>query len=116
MPKAVVDKSIHVDDEFPRLSGTKVMSDTGSIDSGRVGNTLILKNNYTVSSNTSFYKSKMQSQGWTLDPVANEVNKSAVHDAYLYFTRDNMACIITINRLKKEIGSSIIVNISNTSV
>ncbi|MFV2005179.1 MAG: hypothetical protein ACC650_08220 [Gammaproteobacteria bacterium] len=108
--------SIGPDTSFPRLSGTKILSDTLSKDLGRTGKTLILKNNYSVRSNTSFYLNKMKAKGWIIDPFSKESQRSAVNSTYLYFNRNNESLTITITRLSSEMGSSIVVNITNISV
>jgi len=108
--------SIGPDTSFPKLSGTKVLSDTLSKDSGRAGKTLLLKNNYSVRSNASFYINKMKAKGWIIDPLYKEAHRSAVNSSYLYFNRNNESLTITITRLNTEMGSSIVVNITNISV
>lgn len=116
LPKSIEKGSITVDNSFPRLPGTKVMSDTRSIDTGRAGKTLVLENNHSVRSNASFYMSRLESKGWNIDPMSREAHKGSVHNTYLYFKKNNQSCTITITKLKKIIGSSIVISITNTSV
>jgi hypothetical protein len=108
--------TIRSDTRFPRLPGTKMISDTRSLDSNRVGKTLILNNDHSVRSNGSFYLNTLKEKGWVVDPIAKKAYNSAVNKAYLYFRRKNESCTITITRLQKAIGSSVIVNLSTTSV
>lgn len=107
--------SIRSDTTFPRLPGTKMLSDTRSMDEGRFGKTLMMKNNHSVRSNASFYKNNLKSKGWSLDPATSEVQRLSGNNAYLYFSRNDESITMTITRIKNEFGSSIIVNISNTS-
>lgn len=116
LPKSAEQGSIRVDDSFPKLPGTKVMSDTRSLDTGRAGKTLVLENNYSVRSNASFYMSRLESKGWSIDPMSKEAHQGAVNNTYLYFRKDNQSCTITITKLKEKIGSSVVINITNTSV
>ncbi len=108
--------SIRSDTKFPRLPGTKMMSDTRSLDSGRAGKTLILKNDHSVGSNTSFYLSNLKSKGWSIDPMTERASRTSGHSAYLYFNRNDESITLTITRIQHETGSSIVVNITKTSV
>lgn len=107
--------SIRSDTSFPRLPGTKMLSDTRSMDAGRFGKTLMMKNNHSVRSNASFYMSNLKSKGWSIDPTTAEVQRLSGKSTYLYFSRDNESISMTITRIEHKIGSSIIVNINNTS-
>lgn len=116
LPAAAASGDIELDMEFPRLPGTQIMSDTRSVDSLKAGKTLILKNNHSVRSNTTFYLNRMRSRGWTIDPMAKEASSNATQVAYLFFKRGKVGCTITVTSMDKEIGSAIVVSISNTSV
>lgn len=116
LPAMLNSDSIGPDTSFPKLSGTKVLSDTLSEDSGRTGKTLLFKNSYSVRSNASFYINKMKAKGWIIDPLYKEAHRSAVNSSYLYFNRNNESLTITITRLNSEMGSSIVVNITSISV
>jgi hypothetical protein len=116
LPAAAASGAIEVDKEFPRLPGTQIMSDTRSVDSLKVGKTLIMKNNHSVRSNTTFYMNRMKSRGWTIDPIAKEASSNATQIAYLFFKRGKVGCTITVTPMDKEIGSAIVVSITNTSV
>jgi len=108
--------AIRTDTKFPRLSGTQMLSDTRSSDSGRRGKTLIMKNHYSVETNASFYIDKLKADGWSIDPIAATHQQSTINSKYLYFTRSNESITMTITKQKTEMGSSILVNISNISV
>ncbi|MFQ5761018.1 MAG: hypothetical protein ACE5HM_08585 [Acidiferrobacterales bacterium] len=45
--------------DFPRLGGSKVLTDVESMDEG------ILSNRFSVASNVSYYETAMSKQGWT---------------------------------------------------
>lgn len=115
LPAVAKADSFRTDTKFPRMPGTKLMSDTRSIDDGRVGKTLILKNNHSVKSNATFYTNRLKSKGWALDPMAAEADRNTVNTSYLYFRKNSESCTIAINKLKQEIGSTIVVNITNVS-
>ncbi len=57
-------KESEISQDFPRLSGSELISSTASRDPGKSATTLILRNRFSVSSNTSFYQSRMPSKGW----------------------------------------------------
>ena len=50
--------------EFPKMSGSDVISATESSDSNREATTLIFSNHFSVESNARFYKDKMKALGW----------------------------------------------------
>lgn len=50
--------------DFPRLGGSRVLSDIESIDEGRLAKLLILSNRFSVASNVSYYETAMSKQGW----------------------------------------------------
>ncbi len=49
----------------PQMSGSTVMSDSSSSDSGTLARTLMLINSYSAESNGSFYRNYYSSRGWT---------------------------------------------------
>lgn len=91
--------------KFPRLGGTKILSDTVSRDGDKQASTLILMNDYSVDSNHAFYRSKMELKGWTL--VRGDVREGAVT---LLFNKQGQQCEMAINSDGKG-DSIIIVNI-----
>ncbi|MEE8624271.1 MAG: hypothetical protein V3T19_02910, partial [Acidiferrobacterales bacterium] len=52
-------------DEFPRLGGSKVLTDVESMGEGKLAKLLILSNRFSVASNVSYYETAMSKQGWT---------------------------------------------------
>jgi hypothetical protein len=50
--------------DFPRLGGSKVLTDVESLDEGKLAKLLILSNRFSVASNVSYYETAMSKQGW----------------------------------------------------
>ncbi|MCL1037377.1 hypothetical protein L2750_09440 [Shewanella submarina] len=57
---------------FPMPKNTKVANDIKADDGGRSTRSLLLINNNSVSSNLKFYKKKLVSDGWVIQPPATE--------------------------------------------
>ena len=51
--------------DFPRLGGSKVLTDVESMGEGKLAKLLILSNRFSVASNVSYYETAMSKQGWT---------------------------------------------------
>lgn len=100
------------DTRFPKMEGTEVVSDVDSNDKGKLGKTLILKNDYSVQSNASYYQSVLPTQGWK----RNEGYGGIRGDKYLlYFQRREEAASIVIAP-HPDRGTAIVVNmVSNGS-
>jgi hypothetical protein len=103
-----------VDETFPRLAGTDVMSDIESNDAGKAARTLIFKNDHSVQSNASFYAATLPTQEWRQNTShAGPQNNGNAH--VLYFERRKESTHIVINRNPKG-GSMIVVNIVATGL
>ena len=102
-----------LDSTFPRLPGTKILSDTRSQDAGKIGKTLILTNSNSVQSNQKYYESAMLQQGWT---AAQSSSPQDANGVYLYFQRSKEACVLTISRDPKAGGSQIVVNVVQSTI
>lgn len=87
--------------EFPRLGGTTLISSTESRDGGKHATTLMLINDYSVDSNDAFYRSKMESEGWSL--VRGMIRKGV---ATLLFNKQGKQCEMAISSDRK--GDAII--------
>ncbi|MGD9168671.1 MAG: hypothetical protein PVI97_01245 [Candidatus Thiodiazotropha sp.] len=81
----------HWSNDFPRLQGTQLMSNTESVDKGRNAYTLVLYNKLSVSENRDFYRDNMYSDGWQ---YARGGEKSST--TMLYFKKDKWHCDITV--------------------
>ena len=87
--------------DFPKMSGSDVISATESSDSNREATTLIFSNHFSVESNTVFYKSKMKALGWSYVHGA-EQGKTSI----LLFNGEGTQTEIAIS--KNENGMTII--------
>lgn len=107
----VFDGDSKLDESFPRLGGTSVVSDTRSNDDGKKAKTLILQNSYSVQSNISFYEANLPSKGWQ-KRQSRPSGKSDVPGHVMYFERSGEACHIVINQDRN--GKTVtLVNLSN---
>jgi len=50
--------------DFPMMSGSKVISDMSSNDSGRLSRLLVFTNSYSPKGNLSYYQNKLSALGW----------------------------------------------------
>lgn len=95
------------DARFPKMEGTEVVSDMDSNDKGKLGKTLILKNDYSVQSNASYYQSVLPAQGWK----RNESYGGMRGDKHLlYFQRREEAANIVIAP-HPDRGTAIVINV-----
>lgn len=88
--------------EFPRIQGTQLLSNTESIDKGRVAYTLVLFNDYSVHVNRDYYRDNMHADGWQY-ARGSEKTKTAI----LYFRRDKWHCDISVT--EADDGKTIII-------
>jgi hypothetical protein len=77
--------------EFPRMPGTQLISNTESVDKGRVAYTLILSNDHSVSDNNGYYRESMHNDGWQ---YIRGGEKSST--AMLYFKKERLQCDIAV--------------------
>jgi hypothetical protein len=80
---------------FPRKSGTQLISSTASKDGAKISTTILLMNTFSVVTNTDFYKLKMPGKGWSL---AHTVNQGEV--SMMLFNRPGRTCEIAISKNK----------------
>lgn len=92
---ALLNEQASVDDPFPRMGGSQVVSKTVSSDLGRDATTLIFENSYTANANASFYVGELRITGWSLRTRFER--PEAGYDTYtLYFERASEGCFITV--------------------
>jgi hypothetical protein len=87
-------------EDFPRLPGTQIFSNTESVDKGRIAYTLILSNDNSVDENRDYYRDNMYVDDWEF---ARESNRSST--VMLYFKKSGWQCDITVT--KAEDGKTI---------
>lgn len=103
-----------VDQKFPRLAGSQVLSDMDADDAGKISKTLVLKNNSSVVSNVSYYQSIMPSQDWKQNMSYGGPQHNG--DAYaMYFERRKEAANIVVRKDPKG-GTVVVINIVSTSI
>ena len=97
---------------FPRMGGSRVLDDQSSHDPGKLSRTLMLNNNFSVRSNTNFYKRHYQGLGWRL--LLDEA--SAAHDQghVLTLARRGEQVTITLNRVDGK--TNVVANHEQTKV
>lgn len=61
-------------DGFPKMGGSVVYNDMQSNDSGKIGRTLLLKNNFSAQANADFYRNSMRNEGWV--SVTDQVTRT----------------------------------------
>lgn len=93
--KSLLSGRADVDDEFPRLGGTTLVSNTTTRDSSRAAKTLLMENSYTVNANGSFYAGELKSAGWALRKNF-ERPEAGRNTQVLHFEKDAEACAITL--------------------
>ncbi len=97
-----------LDTDFPVMSGTDLMSKTSTNDIGSSGETLVFKNDFSIQSNVSFYKSEMRSLGWDITREDIQPSTSTGDIAkFIYFKRSKEACSIVIS--SNEHGDTVLV-------
>ncbi len=94
--------------DFPRLGGSKVLTDVESMSEGKLAKLLILSNRFSVASNVSYYETAMSKQGWTRN--TNYGGPQAGGRAYeMSFQRGDKELNIIINKMSQ--GTTITANI-----
>jgi hypothetical protein len=88
-------------EEFPRMHGSELISNTASQDKGRQAYTLIFVNDHPVSENNEFYRVNMDGLGWRYSRGGVKDNISMLH-----FLNDDWYCDITLSQA--EDGKSVI--------
>lgn len=82
----------HWSSDFPRMHGTKILSNTEALDKGRVAYTLVLYNEHSVRENRDYYRDNMSSSGWQYTR-GGERSKTTM----LYFKNETLRCEIAIS-------------------
>ena len=94
--------------DFPRLGGSKVLTDVESMGEGKLAKLLILSNRFSVASNVSYYETAMSKQGWTRN--TNYGGLQAGGRVYeMSFQRGDKELNIIINKMSQ--GTAITANI-----
>ena len=93
--KPLLDGRTDVDNAFPRMGGSVMISNTATRDAGRPATTLLFENSYAVNANASFYVGELKSSGWSLRTSFDRPENG--RDTHvLYFERASEACAITV--------------------
>ena len=93
---------------FPRLGGSKVLTDVESIGDGKLAKLLILNNRFSVASNVSYYETTMSKHGWS--QKADHGGPQAGGRAHeMFFQRGDNELNIIINETAR--GTAITANI-----
>ncbi len=77
---------------IPKMSGSTILSDSSSRDSGITARTLMLFNTYSAESNSSFYRNYYNSRGWTKTMDTRSQNAFV-----MTFTKGGKATHLVIN-------------------
>lgn len=94
--------------DFPRLGGSKVLTDFESMAEGNAAKLLILRNRFSVESNVSYYETAMPKQGWIRN--TNYGGPQPGGRAYeMSFYRGDRELNIIINKMSQ--GTAITANI-----
>jgi hypothetical protein len=100
---------VDVEDDFPTLSNTMLISKTRSDDEGKTAVTRIFMNHYSVASNSDFYEDRLSSHGW------KRTFEKAQSDAYTAFYSKNKTTMEMAISKETGKGTVIFVNIVNES-
>jgi len=86
--------------DFPRMSGSDLISVSDSRDAGKTGRLVQLQNDFSVASNASFYRRHYEGQGYTT--VMDEAVAPREQGRVLYFQRGPHNVTVTINRVENR--------------
>lgn len=90
---------------FPSLGGTQVISQSQADDGGKKSVTLVLRNGFSMESNSGFYRATFSGEGWTLlqdfDPASQGMTGRV-----MYFERRGESCHISMS--SADDGSTVI--------
>lgn len=99
--------------DFPRLGGSKVLTDVESLGEGKLAKLLILSNRFSVTSNVSYYETAMSKQGWARNTNAGGPQPGG--RAYeMSFDRGDEELNIIINKTAQ--GTAITANMVTNSL
>ncbi len=82
---------------FPKMAGSEVVNDQLSKDSGKTGRTLLLFNDFSPSSNATFYKNHYRNKGW--EKVMSQSTATRERGYALVFRHGAKEVAITIDEL-----------------
>lgn len=101
------DKVVKRDDEFPRMGGTTTLSEMLSEDPGKTARTLMLKNEFDIRSNASFYRNHYGDSGWAFD-----IDKAVADRMHVFALRKGrrQVNLVIIAGVGADKGSRVIVN------
>lgn len=87
-----------------QMNGSQVINDVTSFDPGRKGRTLMLTNNYSTTSNSSFYRNYYQDRGW--QKIMDNSEKEA---SIIVFRKNDKEVHLVINHI--EGATQIVMNL-----
>lgn len=90
---------------FPMMGGSVVISDLSQKDIGSTGRTLLLENDFSVSSNANFYRNYYESRGY--NTMADQADARA-NSHVLVMNKMNKGVSVTINKVEGK--TSIVAN------
>jgi len=98
-----IEKKQNREADIPRMANSRLINDTKSIDPGQEGRTSMILNDYSVATNSSFYRDYYLGRGW------GEMADKPLQDAsVLAFSKNDRQSHIVIR--KTETGSVIVMN------
>ncbi len=113
LPTAIEKDKVQIPEgkHFPKMSGSKVLSEQNHNDPIKKGRTLVISNNFSVDSNGNFYRNHYQGQGWQL--VADSKG-SKLKGAAMTFSKGRQLLSLTINRVNST--TSVVANIETAKL
>lgn len=91
---------------FPRMSGSQVMNEVKHKDPYRDARTVLLTNNYSVSSNVQYYRNHYEGQGWNIIMDQGD-DTGSTHTMML----KKQGSEVSLTVVKTGLGSQVVANI-----
>ena len=91
---------------FPKMSGSEIMNEVAHNDPYRKATTVMLANNYSVSSNVEFYRSHYRSAGWNV-----VMDQSDSGGSTHTFIMNKHGSEVSLTVVRTNLGSQIVANI-----
>lgn len=91
---------------FPKMSGSQIMNEVKHNDPYRKATTIMLANNYSVSSNVEFYRSHYQGAGWNVS-----MDQSGSGGSTHTFIMNKRGAEVSLTVVRTDLGSQIVANI-----
>jgi len=91
---------------FPKMSGSEVMNEVKHNDPYRKATTVMLANNYSVSSNVEFYRSHYQGGGWNVS-----MDQAGSGGSTHTFIMNKHGAEVSLTVVRTNLGSQIVANI-----